>query len=85
MGGACFRHLHVEQGVQQTVYFLQQWRLDSRVGRLFKCIIAWLQLSVEVFVPSAGISLKTVTAHGIVMDCINASVSCDHQYGNPIG
>jgi hypothetical protein len=51
MGGAGFRHLHVEQGVQQTLYFLRQWRLDSCMGRLFKCIIAWLQLSVGVSYP----------------------------------
>ena len=51
MGGAGFRHLHVEQGVQQTLYFLRQWRLDSHVGRLLKCAIAWLQVSVGVSYP----------------------------------
>ena len=51
MGGAGFRHLHVEQGVRQTVYFLRQWRLNSCVGRLLKCSIAWLQLSVGVSYP----------------------------------
>jgi hypothetical protein len=33
------------------MYFLRQWRLDSRMGRLFKCAISWLQVSVGVSYP----------------------------------
>ena len=51
MGGANFRHLHVEQGIQQTVYFIRQWRADKIVGRLLQCVMAWLQLSVGVSFP----------------------------------
>jgi hypothetical protein len=48
LGGANFRHLYVEQGVQQVSYFLRQWRLQSAVGKMFKCVLAWLQVSVGV-------------------------------------
>ena len=51
LGGANFRHLHVEQGTQQVLYFLNLWRLSSTVGRALRCTMAWLQLSVGVSYP----------------------------------
>ena len=51
LGGENFRHLYVEQGLQQVTYFLRQWRLQSFVGRLFRCVIAWLQVAVGVSYP----------------------------------
>ena len=51
LGGAAFRHLGVEQGVLQVSYFLRHWRLQSQVGILLKCSLAWLQLSLGVSYP----------------------------------
>ena len=48
LGGANFRLLSVEQGIRQTQYFLKHWRQDSTAGKLLKCTLAWLQLSVGV-------------------------------------
>ena len=46
LGGATFRHLAVEQGVLQVAYFLRQWRMNSLVGDLLRCSVAWLQALV---------------------------------------
>ena len=48
LGGANFRLLSVTQGIHQTMYFLRHWRQESTVGRLLKCALSWLQLSVGV-------------------------------------
>ena len=49
LGGANFKLLSVEQGIRQTTYFLRHcWRQDSTVGRLLRCALAWLQMSVGV-------------------------------------
>jgi hypothetical protein len=46
LGGADFLHLAVQQGICQVTYFLRHWRLQSPVGKLLKCTMAWLHLSV---------------------------------------
>jgi hypothetical protein len=51
LGGASFRHLATEQGTLQVTYFLRQWRKRSQVGRLFRCVLSWLRLSVGVSFP----------------------------------
>ena len=48
---ANFRHLHVKQGAQQVTYFLWQWRVQTVVGKLFRCVLAWIQVSVGVSYP----------------------------------
>lgn len=63
LGGACFRHLHVEQGVEQVTYFLRQWRLDATVGRALRCVMAWLQLSVGVSYPVLEYPLRLLLPH----------------------
>jgi ribonuclease HI len=47
-GGARFHHLYHKQGTQQIEYFLRHWRLQSEVGKMLKCTIAWAQLNVGV-------------------------------------
>ena len=49
--GANFCHLYVEQGVQQITNFLRHWRLQSAVGKLLKCVLTWLQVSLGVSYP----------------------------------
>jgi hypothetical protein len=35
LGGATFHHLYNRQGISQVTYFLNHWRLNSKVGNLF--------------------------------------------------
>jgi exonuclease III len=51
LGGASFRHLYIEQGILQVTYFLRHWRTQSQIGKLFRCTISWLQLSLGVSYP----------------------------------
>ncbi|KAI2505035.1 hypothetical protein MHU86_9391 [Fragilaria crotonensis] len=51
LGGAEFRHLIVQQGISQTLYFLRHWRLESTIGKLLKSTMAWTQLSVGMSYP----------------------------------
>jgi exonuclease III len=51
LGGADFRHLTVQQGIAQTMYFLRHWRLQSPVGKLLKCALSWQQFSAGVSFP----------------------------------
>jgi hypothetical protein len=51
LGGAGFRHLATERGTMQVTYFLRHWKKQSQVGRLFRCVLSWLQLSVGVSFP----------------------------------
>jgi hypothetical protein len=46
LGGAGFCHLIAQQGICQTTYFLRHWRSQSSVGKLLKCTMAWVHLSV---------------------------------------
>lgn len=34
-------------------YFVKQWRMDASVGKMFKCTLAWTQLSVGVSYPQS--------------------------------
>lgn len=43
LGGANFRHLHVEQGIGQVGLFLRNWRLDSTAGKLLRIAVGWFQ------------------------------------------
>ena len=45
LSGAEFRHLSVQQGIVQIMYFLRHWRIQSSVGNLLKCTLAWLHFS----------------------------------------
>ena len=84
-GGANFRLLSVSQGIQQTQYFLRHWRMDSTVGRLLKCTLSWLQLSVgmsfsvlarpEIALPH--IESKWVTSLRSFLASIHASILLD--------
>ena len=46
LGGADFKLLTVQQGIAQTMYFLRHWRGQTTVGKLLKCTLGWIQLSV---------------------------------------
>ena len=43
LGGSSFRHLYVQQGINQTMMFIRHWRQDSTAGRLLRIAIAWFQ------------------------------------------
>ena len=51
LGGADFRHLIVQQGIAQTMYFLRHWRSQSSTGKLLKCTMAWAQLTAGTSYP----------------------------------
>jgi hypothetical protein len=48
LGGANFRHLYVQQGINQTVMFITQWRKNSMSGNLLKIAVAWFQVQTGV-------------------------------------
>ena len=43
LGGSSFRHLYVQQGINQTMMFIRHWRQDSTAGRPLRIVIAWFQ------------------------------------------
>jgi hypothetical protein len=51
LGGANFRNLYVQRGIQQAKYLLKHWRMDTTVEKMFKCALAWAQLSAGVSSP----------------------------------
>jgi hypothetical protein len=51
LGGAEFSRLFLKQGIAQTQYFLRHWRIHSTIGKLMKCALAWIQLSLGVSFP----------------------------------
>jgi hypothetical protein len=50
-GGAGFHHLYHRQGSQQVLYFLRHWRLQTHIGKMLKCVLAWAQYSLGVSYP----------------------------------
>ena len=48
LGGASFRHLYTQQGIQQTMLFIKHWRQSSIAGRLLRIAMAWFQTQVGV-------------------------------------
>ena len=51
LGGANFRHLHVQQGVGQVTTFIRHWRLNSTAGQLLKIAVSWFQLQAGTSTP----------------------------------
>jgi hypothetical protein len=85
LGGADFRHLPVQQGISQTTYFLRHWRRQTSVGRLLKCALAWIHLSVgmpfsiieRTDVPLPHLESKWIASLRIFLASINASIQLD--------
>jgi hypothetical protein len=46
LGGANFKQLYIQQGISQTQYFIRHWRMNSKVGKLLRCTMAWIHFSV---------------------------------------
>ena len=51
LGGANFRHLHVQQGTGQIMEFMRHWRAYSTAGKLLRIALAWFQDQVGVSYP----------------------------------
>jgi hypothetical protein len=51
LGGAEFSRLFIKQGIAQAQYLLRHWRIHSTIGKLMKCALAWIQLSLGVSFP----------------------------------
>jgi hypothetical protein len=87
LGGADFRHLHIQQGIAQTTYFLRHWRCQSSVGKLLKCTLAWLQFSVGVSFPvleRADVPLPHLESKWIAsLRTFKASIGASIQLDNP--
>ena len=46
LGGACFRHLYVEQGIRQVGLFMRNWRAQSTAGKLLRIAVSWFQQQI---------------------------------------
>lgn len=85
IGGAGFCHLHAQQGIGQTAYFLRHWRNQSSVGKLLKCAVAWAQFSSgtsfsileRVEEPLPHLESKWLTSLRTFLASISASLQLD--------
>jgi exonuclease III len=84
-GGAEFRRLFISQGLAQTKYFLRHWRLQSTVGKLLQCSLAWFQLSTgmsfsvleRTHIPLPHLESKWLSSLRDFLSMIDASIQVD--------
>jgi hypothetical protein len=85
LGGAGFHRLFTQQGIPQTQYFLRHWRLQTNVGLLMQCSLAWFQLSTgmsfflldQVHVPLPHLESKWFASLRSFLATMNASIQVD--------
>ena len=91
-GGADFYHLYRWQGYQQIKYFLRQLRLNTPVGNMIRCALAWIQWSVgvsfpilnQVDTPLPHIESKWVASIRSFLSVTKLTIQVDTDYVPPL-
>ena len=92
LGGACFRHLYVEQGIRQVGLFMRNWRAQSTAGKLLRIAVSWFQQQIgtsfsflrDVTTPLPHLESVWLKSLREFLASIESHLSLEEEYVTPL-